>query len=319
MKTKKLLTLLTAGVLATTALVACSSNQKADKSTHEAKTSQTTESKLEPIVKGTEQSPSQYGFMQVANDSTERLWFVSSKIAKDSELHGVYAIKNGKATYYYLGTTEIENTGNVAYLKTDYSLTFADIENLSNSEIIKKAQKLDKEAYLAQSKLVNEYLTDYESKGPLYQGVYAQSIEGFEVETAETFNQLKSQISDFDSDKGYQKYRKQVTEQTIIAAVKTDDSGNNVNSEKIELKAFEKLEIGYDEGFYVYNSRNSSDYESLSLDVTASLHYSMDFDEREYGTVLKSNYQGFDGLVTRDFSDGNITFDKTDTKNIVEQ
>ena len=45
----------------------------------------------------------------------------------------------------------------------------------------------------------------------------------------------------------------------------------------------------------------------------------MDFDEREYGTVLKSNYQGFDGLVTRDFSDGNITFDKTGTKNITEE
>lgn len=306
---KRSLFILACGVLfASAALTACSPNQKAD----DAK-----ESKLEPIVKGTEQSPSQYGFMQVANDSTERLWFISSKIAKDSELRGVYAIKNGKATYYYLGTTEIENTGDYASLKRNYSLTFADIENLSNSEIIKKAKKLDKEAYFAQSKLVNEYLTDYESKGPLYQ--HGSQDDGFEDEIAEAFNQLKGQISDFNSDKGYQKYRKQVTEQPITATVKTDDSGNNVNFERIALKVFEELEIGYDEGFYVYNSRNSSDYTSISLDVVSSSDYSMDFDKREYGTVLKSNYQGFDGLVTRDFSDGNITFDKTGTKNIVEE
>lgn len=316
MKKRNLLILACGALLAGATLTACSSNQKADKDTPETKMDQTTKSKLEPIVKGTEQSPSQYGFMQVANDSTERLWFISSKITKDSKLSGVYAIKNGKATYYNLGTTEIKNTGNAAFLKTDYSLTFTDIENLSNSEIIKKAQKLDKEAYLAQSKLVNEYLTDYESKGSLYQ--YG-SRDGFENQIAEAFNQIKNQIPNFNSDKGYQEYRKQVTEQPIMATVKTDDSGNNVNFERITLKVFEELEIFYNEGFHVYNSRNSSDYETISLEVTTSSYYSMDFDKREYGTVLKSNYQGFDGLVTRDFVDGSITFDKTDTKNIVEE
>lgn len=315
MKTKKLFSMFAIGILVATLLVACSSNQKANKGTHEAKMNQTKKPKLEPIVKGTEQSPSQYGFMQVANDSTERLWFISSKIAKDSELRGVYAIKNGKATYYYLGPTEIENTGDYASLKSDHSLTFADIENLSNSEIIKKAQKLDKEAYFAQSKLVNEYLTDYESKGPLYQH---GSRDGFKDQIDEAFNQIKRQISDFNSDKGYQKYRKQVTEQPIMATVKTDDSGNNVNFERIALKSFVGLGIIYDEGFHIYQ-RDSEDYTSISLDVVSSSHYSMDFDEREYGTVLKSNYQGFDGLVTRDFSDGNITFDKTGTKNITEE
>lgn len=302
---QKRLTILACVLLAVMTLTACSSS----KSTSQANK---TTSALKPQVEGTKQAPAQYGFMQVANDSKERLWFDSYSIAKDDKLKGLYVIKNGKATYYNLGTFSI--TEHSGIFSIDYNLTFADIEKMSNKEIIAKAKKIDKETYLKQFESLQTYTEDFINKGELYQKNHDDEI--FYEEGKASAEKVLKVIDNFKGEEGYKKYRKQTTNIQLTAMATTDASGNNVQSEKIELPKFLPWVVSYVEGYSAYSEGT---YDDTDDKVVTTESVGIGTNTSIAGPVYGSYYLGFKGLVTRDFTGGLLTADVLGTDNVVEK
>ena len=114
MKTRKLLAVMATGVLATSLLVACSSNQSNSnqvQSVDEAKT---------------------VGFMQLANENTERIWFKvndsndDGEISKDDRVDRIFIIKDGKTDVFH-----------------GFDATLADFKDKSDKEVIDLIQQMD--------------------------------------------------------------------------------------------------------------------------------------------------------------------------------
>lgn len=87
MKTKKLLPFLATGIFATTTLVGCSSNQPASNGLSQGKT---------------------VGFVQLANENKERIWFdvldsnEDGEISKDDKVKRIVAIQSGKVDIFHI-------------------------------------------------------------------------------------------------------------------------------------------------------------------------------------------------------------------------
>ena len=114
MKTRKFLAVMATGVLATSLLVACSSNQSNSnqvQSVDEAKT---------------------VGFMQLANENTERIWFKvndsndDGEISKDDRVDRIFIIKDGKTDVFH-----------------GFDATLADFKDKSDKEVTDLIQQMD--------------------------------------------------------------------------------------------------------------------------------------------------------------------------------
>lgn len=290
MKTKKLFSLFTTGILATTLLVGCSSHQS-DNSQQQAIG--------EKVQSAEEVKP--VGFMELANENTERIWFVADEIAKDENITGLYVIKNGKATYYNLTTYTANSDVENGPRWSDEHLTFSNIKDLSNKEIIEKAKKLDKEAYDSYfqsfSDIVDTALQEWPNEETGEYKIYIPALET-----------IKSSFSSLQGDSAYKVYRKRVTEQPLTASVTTDDSGNNITDEEIELQSFPE----YTASFGSKSLELDSDTATLEIDASSF----------NIGDIYNSKYVSFGDipLITRDHPKNTYpSLDSIDTKNITEE
>ncbi|WP_162012268.1 hypothetical protein [Streptococcus sp. S784/96/1] len=126
MKTKKLFSMFTTGILVTTLLVACSSkqsniNSKQVQSVEDVKT---------------------IAFMQLANEKKEHIWYDlsdsngDSEISKDDSIYTIYITRDGKVDTYFI----------------QGELTLSDIKDKSNDEIKKLAKQQDEATFDQKSK-----------------------------------------------------------------------------------------------------------------------------------------------------------------------
>lgn len=287
---KRSLFILACGVLfASAALTACSANQSTNSQTQNAKANVQSAEKVKPI-----------GFMKLANEDTERIWFDTYKISKDANITGLYVIKNGKATYYHLITyTSKSNVENGPGWSNEL-LTLSDIKNLSNKEITEKAKKIDREAYDSYfqsfSDIVDTALIKWPSDSENH--LYVPALEN-----------IKSSLSSLQGDSGYKAYRKRVTEQKLSAKVATDDTGNTIVNEEIELPTFVKYTADF------------LDSKSLEVD-RESRTLKIDTSSFNIGDIYDSKYAAFgkSPLITRDMPEKSYPYlDILGTKNVVEK
>lgn len=289
MKKRNIITLICSTFLIGATLTACSSNQSSSSQTN--KTSQSVQSaeEVKPV-----------GFIEMSNENTERIWFDADEIAKDKTITGLYVVKNGKATYYHLLTYTANSDVENGPKQSDNRLTFLDIENLSNKEIIAKAKKIDKEAYNSYyqsfadiiDKALQKWPNDEENKQ------YIPALEN-----------IKNSIVSLQDESAYKDYRKLVSEFQLSAQVKTDDTGNNVINEVIKLQIFPKYTADY------LSSKSlvlNKDTQSLKINTSSF----------SIGEVYKSKYVSFGDspLITRDLLQNTYPyFDMIDTKNVIEK
>lgn len=286
---RKVLSFVCTILIASITLIACSSKQ----STH-------SQSDISGQSKQSAEEVKPVGFIGLANENTERIWFVADEIAKDEEISGLYVVKNSKATYYHLLTYTANSDVENGPRTSDEHLTFSDIKNLSNKEIIEKAKKLDREAYDSYfqsfldiaDKALQEWASDGENK------LYVPAIEN-----------IKSSLLDLQGESAYKNYRKRVSGQLLSASIKTDDTGNTVTDEEIKLPSFPKYTADYlDSNSLVLDSENKM----LEIDASSFM----------IGDIYDSNYVSFGDspLITRDLPKKTYPYlDSIDTKNIVEK
>ena len=280
------------GILVTSvALTACSSNQSNSSQTQNANENVQSAEEVKPI-----------GFIELANENTERIWFVADEIAKDENITGLYVIKNGKATYYHLSTYTANSDVENGPRRSDEYLTFSDIKDLSNKEIIEKAKKLDKEAYDSYfqsfSDIVDTALQEWPSEETGEYKIYIPALET-----------IKSSLSSLQGDSAYKVYRKRVTEQPLIASVTTDDTGNSIVNEEIVLPIFLKYTADF-----LDSKSLEPDYETITLEIDASTF--------NIGDIYDSTYVAFGDspLITRDMPEKSYPYlDILGTKNVVEE
>lgn len=286
MKTRKLLAVMATGVLATSLLVACSSNQSNSnqvQSVDEAKT---------------------VSFMQLANENTERIWYIvddsneDGQISKDDEIRSVLIVKNGNADHYFLVDT-----------------TLADIKDKTDEEIVELVKDLDKKNFdeektkkiqsLTESiSSTEEYIKEMEiSLNEKTDKTDENAVSWHETEIASSTEQLesaKSNLSEIES-LNYQDIKSQYSDYTIRAVVETDASGNNVATEELKLKGYTNLTD-------VYN-------------ISLELQYQVN------GDIYNQTYTGYSldrerFLISNSESLGNnvsLGFDTLDTKNVTEE
>lgn len=288
MKIKKIITLsacfLTVGLLMT----ACSQTNQTTTNTSQ------TESKIKKI-----------GFMGLANENKEHIWYRTSSIKKDARIKGIYVTKGGKITYYHLITYKPTKSGiDSLGFESNYNIEFSDLKGLSDKEIIAKAKKLDKKSYtsLYQSYIEStEYAIQKWPEDDEFQN-YVPQVKLF-----------KEYLIKLQGKNTYENYRKSVTNKKLSALVSTDDSGNVVDYERIEkIPWFDEKEIDY----------NDSEGERYSLkDKGNSTLLALKPSNFEFGTIYDSRYVLLDGFImTKDIPDDTMfTFDTVDTKNVKEE
>lgn len=286
MKTKKLFSMFTTGILVTTLLVACSSKQSAD---------------------GNVQGETA-GFMQLANANKERIWFKvidsndDGEISKDDRVDGVFIIKNSKADFFH-----------------GFDATLTDFKGKTDKEVIEYIQQMDKkyinEEIKKQKKSLDLLITDLEEKTKKLQyEEESQNAPGFNRKTIdynnEYINRLQKRISEIEKLE-YKDIKSLYSNYKIKATVKTDSSGNNVASEKILLPRAFKFEDKY-----IYD-----DSRPLIIKVYDS-HYEVKFQVQ--GDIYKKFYKGYkldsSFFVTTSLDNSiNLGLDNLDTKNITEE
>ncbi|HEM4882660.1 TPA: hypothetical protein U1138_001824 [Streptococcus suis] len=286
------------GILVTSvALTACSSNQSNSSQTQNANENVQSAEEVKPV-----------GFIELANEDTERIWFEADNIAKDETITGLYVIKNGKATYYHLLTYEshdgISDPDQVAYgPRIKDSLTFSDIKDMSNKEIIEKAKKIDKEAYDSYFQsfldIVDTAIIDWSNEPSTSENpIYVPVLEN-----------IKNPLSSLQGDSNYRIYRKRVTEQKLSAKVETDDTGNSIVNEEIQLPIFVKYEVDF---FYSKQLKVGNETRTLVIDASTF----------NIGDIYDSTYVAFGDspLITRDMPEKSYPYlDILGTKNVVEE
>ncbi|NQM30056.1 hypothetical protein HO415_05070 [Streptococcus suis] len=280
------------GILVTSvALTACSSNQSNSSQTQNANENVQSAEEVKPV-----------GFIELANEDTERIWFEADNIAKDETITGLYVIKNGKATYYHLLTYTSENDVENGPNGSGVFLTFSDIKDLSNKEIIEKAKKIDREAYDSYfqsfSDIVDTALIEWPNEETGEYKIYIPALET-----------IKSSLLSLQGDSAYKVYRKRVTEQPLTASVTTDDTGNSIVNEEIVLPIFLKYTADF-----LDSKSLEPDYETITLEIDASTF--------NIGDIYDSTYVAFGDspLITRDMPEKSYPYlDILGTKNVVEE
>lgn len=289
MKTKKLFSMFTTGILVTTLLVACSSKQSADGNVQ----GETT------------------GFMQLANENKEHIWFKvrdsndDGEISKDDRVDGVFIIKNSKADFFH-----------------GFDATLTDFKGKTDKEVIEYIKEMDKK-YIdneveEQIESLNSSIRSLEEE--IKQLQYDEKIQnapGFNKEHIDRNNELikhrQKRISEL-GELEYKDIKSLYSNYKIKATVKTDSSGNNVASEEILLPRVFEFEAKY-----IYDDPSNS--RSLIIKVYDS-HNEVKFQVQ--GDIYKTFYKGYkldsSFFVTTSLDNSiNLGLDNLDTKNVTEE
>ncbi|MGQ7374343.1 hypothetical protein ACTGW9_09485 [Streptococcus suis] len=286
MKKRNLLILSCGALLAGATLTACSSNQS-------------------KVGIGIDQVKT-VGFMQLANENKERIWFdvndsnSDGEISKDDNIDRVIVIKNGKADVYHIIDSEL-----------------SDFKDLSDEEIINKIKQLDRDYISSLIKssieLINIGIESIE------ESLSEAREQGYEIDEQAYVNDInlnKQKISALENLK-YEDIAHLYSNFEVSATVKTDSSGNSVISEKITLPISPNINehsVFEDESSALINLNDLYNYGSSDLGYPVQ------------GDIYSQNYKGYGSDVYREFfitssldDSVNLGLDTLDTKNVTEE
>ncbi len=293
MKTRRLIPLLTTGILATTVLVGCLSSQSASNQVQSVEDVKTV------------------GFMKLANENKERIWFKvydsndDGEISKDDRVDRVFIIKNGKADVFHA-----------------FEAKLTDFKDKNDKEVIDLIKQMDKKYFDKEVEdvigSINSHIarTEDEIKELQYdeesQNASSTHKTGIDYRT-EQIKLYQQRISEFEKLE-YKDVRALYSNYVIKSTVKTDSSGNNVASEEILLpRAFK----------FHYMSDSPDDYNIHSLFSKLSEdYYEVEFQVQ--GDIYKQTYQGYkigsSFFITTSLDNSvNLGLDTLDTKNVTEE
>ncbi|MBY4984877.1 hypothetical protein ACTGVN_02215 [Streptococcus suis] len=293
MKKRNLLILACGALLAGTTLTACSSNQS-------------------KVGIGIDQAKT-VGFMQLANENKERIWFQvedtndDGEISKDDRIQKIYVIKNSKVDTYHIYDLNLEYDLNLAYIK-----------DKKDSEIIKFAKEYDEKYFEEQKKekIDNANASIEANKGEIE---YQKSLKDSEFESEryaaeqeiqrlENDIQEENQVLEAAKELNYEDALKLYSTYPLEAKVETDSSGNNVASEEITFLSYELIQENY-----------VGPYTIASNEITS------DLDAPIFGEIYDKTYKGFryindEFLITSSLDKTvNLGLDTLDTKNVTEE
>lgn len=286
MKKGNLLILACGALLAGATLTACSSNQSS-------------------VGIGIDQVKT-VGFMQLANENKERIWFQvkdtndDGEISKDDGIQNIYVIKNSKVDTYHI-----------------YDLNLAYIKDKKDSEIIKLAKEYDEKYFDEQKKVIIDganhniensktSIEDYKSL-EVEDEAQKEMIE-LDIEDEESNIQENNQVIEAVKKLNYEDALKLYSTYPLEAKVETDSSGNNVASEEITFLSYELIQEDY-----------VGPYTIASNEITS------DLDSPIFGEIYDKFYTGYsfsgDSFLITSSLDKNVTlgFDTLDTKNVTEE
>lgn len=284
MKKRNLLILACGALLAGATLTACAANQSA-------------------VENGQSKT---IGFMQLANEDKQRIWFRvrdtndDGEISKDDRIQSIYVIKNSKANIYNI-----------------YDLNLAYIKDKKESEIIKLAREYDEKYFDEQKKEIidsaNNSIEDskweianyktYNVETDQQKYEVEQNIQ-FEEDNIQKQNQLLQAIKEVT----YEDALKLYSTFPLEAEVETDSSGNNIASEKLTLLSYN-----------IREEDNGSRYTIVSNVINSNLESPI------IGEIYDRTYKGFrysndEFLITSSLDKSvNLGFDTLDTKNVTEE
>lgn len=286
MKKRNLLILACGALLAGATLTACSSNQS-------------------KVGIGIDQAKT-VGFMQLANENKERIWFQvkdtndDGEISKDDGIQNIYVIKNSKVDTYHI-----------------YDLNLAYIKDKKDSEIIKLAKEYDEKYFDEQKKAIidgaNLHIENSKTSIEDYKSLEVEDeaqkemIE-LDIEDEESFIQENNQVIEAVKELNYEDALKLYSTYPLEAKVETDSSGNNVASEEITFLSYELIQEDY-----------VGPYTIASNEITS------DLDAPIFGEIYDKFYTGYsfsgDSFLITSSLDKNVTlgFDTLDTKNVTEE
>ncbi|NQJ68484.1 hypothetical protein HO543_05195 [Streptococcus suis] len=288
MKKRNLLILACGALLAGATLTACSSNQS-------------------KVGIGIDQAKT-VGFMQLANENKERIWFhvtdtnYDGEISKDDGIENIYVIKNSKVDTYHI-----------------YDLNLAYIKDKKDSEIIKLAKEYDEKYFDKQKKaIIDETNAEIENfkveieyqKSSLKDSEFEAYRQGAEqeIQLLESDIQMANQLIEAAKELNYEDVLKLYSTYPLEAKVETDSSGNNVASEDITFLSYELESDDY-----------LGPYTIVSNEITS------DLDAPIFGEIYDKTYKGFrynndDFLITSSLDKTiNLGLDTLDTKNVTEE
>ncbi|RLV10974.1 hypothetical protein ABNB56_04605 [Streptococcus iniae] len=258
MKTKKLLPFLATGIFATTTLVGCSSNQPASNGLSQGKT---------------------VGFVQLANENKERIWFdvldsnEDGEISKDDKVKRIVAIQSGKVDIFHI-----------------YDADLSEFREKTGDEILAFAKKSDKK-YVEEEvadviNTLNITIEGYE-KDLIKYTAEEKETPGFNKDNIEFINkrlpliqQRLKEVKELD----YGDIKALYSNYSIKATVGTDSSGNNVASETVYFpKPFDSIDLN------IENIESFSD--TPVIDKLADTYYKVGIQVQ--GDVYKQSYAGY--------------------------
>jgi len=216
------------------------------------------------------QSDKNVTFVKDSQKDAGRIWFLnatdsqdSTGISKDININNILYVKNGKITVYDVSGAHNDDASSGDARLVAPSLK--EFNNLSNSEIITKAKKMDKNTFKNTLKYAIE-----DSKDP------SDSIGGIEDATKLS----KSNMKVLDA----LKYEVPTT-QKVAANVFTDDSGNKTKQELIHVKVMN----------YFHNEESEGNIGpkylgAIVVDQRIALNVGLTVQ-----TILKDKYIGYQG------------------------
>lgn len=299
MKKRNLLILACGALLAGATLTACSSNQS-------------------KVGIGIDQAKT-VGFMQLANENKERIWFEvddsgeDGVISKDEEIETIYVIKSGKMDTYnvrYLGLElkdiKDKNEAEIKKLAVEGDIQFLEEELRSAIEQKKGDVELTQDTLEHWTTPINlEYLKSLEDPWMFYDetGIEASNVDELLTKLAENLETRKKILSTFENLK-YNDFSKLYMDKDVKAIAETDSSGNNISRESI----------------YLYGYNFTGDDKPEVIEYEKNLGYPIQ------GQVYDQLYMGYYNNYDNDFLitsslDKNVTlgFDTLDTKNVTEE
>ncbi|HEM3683084.1 TPA: hypothetical protein U1D20_000540 [Streptococcus suis] len=287
MKKKKFVSFVCSALLIGVTLTACSSNQST-------------------VGIGIDQAKT-VGFMQLANENKERIWFKvrdsngDGEVSKDDDIAYVYRIKGGKADTFRVAVS------------SDDDITLSDIKNMNDKDILSLFKELDKMEFDEWINGTIGGLKEYIKELEIQISQMESSTEYSDTEALQdTKNELERENSKLLSlnDITYENALKLKSNYPLAAVVETDSSGNQVVSEVISFRDYieDYFYEGYDATEYILKE-SSNDLE-FQYAITGTI----------YDQTYKGYYLGDSFLVTSSLDDSvNLGFDTLDTKNVTEE
>ncbi|NRG69870.1 hypothetical protein HPB00_10540 [Streptococcus suis] len=301
MKKRNLLILACGALLAGATLTACSSNQS-------------------KVGIGIDQVKT-VGFMQLANENKERIWFdvndsnSDGEISKDDTITDIYIIKSGKMFIYNVPNLELKDIKdkNEAEIK---KLAYEEDEKYFEENLKAAIERWEYKVSSAQSGLeewqrpesIQAMREDPSLIWHQFPDLEVSNVDELLVKLAEEVENRKNILEKY-KNLNYSDYSKLNMGKDIKAIVETDSSGNNVVSEKFDVYLID-----------------SNVYLDRLDDSTSELQtYTIVLKNQVSGEIFDKFYTGYsfsrDSFLITSSLDKNVTlgFDTLDTKNVTEE